>query len=323
MIPDELLCASAETGYAAKTCLTPSAMPSSLVKSAWPPDSRVLYSMADFPSRTVILSPASHSNALKSCATVVLVSSMPARNVTVDVLFLQYTSIKDGDTRIGTPRITNIVLKNGNTVVPYYYNLYKNIYDTINGTPVGIVAFKDPTYENMYMVQIDFDSTPLKWCVSDSVSGYENQSNLGAYSGYNNTYSYTFSDYSDENYPAFAKARNYHAPNTTVGDTYYSGWILGARNQLVELQARIRNSGENYIYDINGALQVLIDTGTRGVTLLQNLNYIWTSTQSTGISSGQHDNGPVTSCADTAYNHFNNFYKTREFPVVLIRQIDD
>lgn len=187
------------------------------------------------------------------------------------------------------------------------------------------------------MVQIDYDSSKVKWCNSDGIFGYAKRAELycekpdASYSGYYNTYSVAknWYDYSDANYPAFAKAINYHAPGTTVGNKYYAGWFFPTYRELQRLVCGVDENGNTSLDTranldvLNNSITAVANAGVNGTCLLTTTttNH-WSSSQSTHDLHG-NDYPPAARIVSFQRGIAGNMTKTNGAPMVIIRGLDD
>lgn len=233
-----------------------------------------------------------------------LIFSMPDDNVIVRATFtLLYTSTPGN--RVGV-NVGDIVLADGNTVTAANYSINANAYTALDGVPVGVIAYEGNSTTGgttaqgggiglWYIVQIDYDDTKLCWTNRNNV-GYGEQPRLlcnssGSYSGYYNTYSIAakWSDYSVNNYPAFAKAINYHAPGTIESNKYYSDWFLPTWKELQRLIRGVDENGNTLTTEstanlakINSSISVLAKAGVSEANAIstQYWCWFWSSSQS-------------------------------------------
>ena len=258
---------------------------------------------------------------------------------------LSYTSTPGNRSGVA---VGDIVLADGKTVAPVNYTAATYAaYTTASGTPVGVIAYEGNATAGgataqgggagkWYIVQIDYDSSTMKWCASDEIFGYAKRAELfceqpnGSYSGYNNTYTVVrnWYDYSDANYPAFAKAINYHAPGTTNENTYYSGWFLPTWRELqrlvcgVDENGNTLGSGNTNLITVNNSITAISNLGIIGTNKLPTSGVRWSSSQSvTGVNGNEAPH----------YVEYVDFYggvvqytaKTSSNSVVVMRALDD
>ncbi len=254
--------------------------------------------------------------------------TMPASDVTVTATFsllLVYTSTPADRSGVS---VGDIVLADKKTVAPSEYTSYKAKYESVNGVPVGVVAYKGGdevedlykpfmagtakvgTNGKVYMVGLLQSGSDLVWAPTDTT-------------GYNTIFSTSYSDGSGNwqvvktadsagtanaeliatNYPAFSYAATY----TATG--YTSGWYLPA---LAELKRIALNSDA-----INDGFSAITSAGGTANALTES-NY-W--------SSSQFDNGaPYKTHA--GYVNFSQdksicTYKNSTFFVRVVRALDD
>ena len=175
----------------------------------------------------------------------------------------------------------------------------------------------------------------------DEIFGYAKRAELfceqpnGSYSGYNNTYTVVrnWYDYSDANYPAFAKAINYHAPGTTNENTYYSGWFLPTWRELQRLvrgvdenKDTLNNSGRANLSTINSTITSIKTAGANGAKLLSTSEWIWSSSQGTKIFNP--NKAPwiayrISFESGIGDSEDYNESKLALLPVVVMRALDD
>jgi len=258
---------------------------------------------------------------------------------------LSYTSTPGNRSGVA---VGDIVLADGKTVAPVNYTAATYAaYTTASGTSVGVIAYEGNATAGgataqgggagkWYIVQIDYDSSTMKWCASDEIFGYAKRAELfceqpnGSYSGYNNTYTVVrnWYDYSDANYPAFAKAINYHAPGTTNENTYYSGWFLPTWRELqrlvcgVDENGNTLGSGNTNLITVNNSITAISNLGIIGTNKLPTSGVRWSSSQSvTGVNGNEAPH----------YVEYVDFYggvvqytaKTSSNSVVVMRALDD
>ena len=260
---------------------------------------------------------------------------------------LSYTSTPGNRSGVA---VGDIVLADGKTVTPINYTAATYAaYTTASGTPVGVIAYEGNATAGgttsqgggtgkWYMVQIDYDNTSMQWCLSDT-NGYAKMTQLlceqnCSYSGYYNTYSVAkkWNDYTDANYPAFAKAINYHAPGTINENKYYSGWFLPTWRELDRLIRGVDENGETLLHYergnlilINNSITTIANAGKSGTNLLPTSDNNWSSSQGASLNGigdapkacyvgfGQYDIAATSHCCS----------KTSNLSVVVMRALDD
>ena len=254
--------------------------------------------------------------------------TMPTSDVTVTATFsllLVYTSTPGDRTGVS---VGDIVLADKKTVAPSEYTSYKAEYESVNGVPVGVVAYmggnevedlykpflagtaKVGTNGKVYMVGLLQSGSDLVWAPTDTT-------------GYNTIFSTSYNDGSGNwavikaadsagtataeliatNYPAFSYAATY----TATG--YTSGWYLPA---LAELKRIALNSDT-----INDGFTAITGAGGTANALTEN-NY-WSSSQFDNGAPYKTHAGYVNFSADKSICT----NKSTMFFVRVVRALDD